>query len=343
MKDKKAKKRIGLLNTEHLKESQPWTMGLVDLLTLLTWETARVLGISKTKYRKKIVELTMDCLKRRLPDKGIDFSEIEKKANAEVDRNIKQQIEDANPKKDDRYETPVTGLMVAPFEAQRRLRYFDKEYLNKEFNIFLSLLPDATLTRYFSQFFEVSNESKWSVFGNTNDIEQSTGIKYMLFDTLAYSHDTSTLVAVELKIDGKPSKDRVFKYAFLKADLESKGMIAKGSQFHLLFIGAKKESDEFFIELVQHGETLLSHGELPKKTTDPEHLKAIAPMVKKVLNQVQIKYTAWQEFGEHLEGLLADSPTETYAESYVKVIKGFLEALSLKWSKDQSRKLYERC
>ena len=79
MKDKKAKKRIGLLNTEHLKESQPWTMGLVDLLTLLTWETARVLGISKTKYRKKIVELTMDCLKRRLPDKGIDFSEIEKK------------------------------------------------------------------------------------------------------------------------------------------------------------------------------------------------------------------------------------------------------------------------
>jgi hypothetical protein len=74
MKDNKAKKRIGLLDTEHLKESQPWTMGLAGLLRLVTWQTASVLGISKTKYRKKIVEWTMDCLKRRLPDKDIDFS-----------------------------------------------------------------------------------------------------------------------------------------------------------------------------------------------------------------------------------------------------------------------------
>ena len=233
--------------------------------------------------------------------------------------------------------------MVAPFEAQRRLRYFDKEYLNKEFNIFLSLLPDATLTRYFSQFFEVSNESKWSVFGNTNDIEQSTGIKYMLFDTLAYSHDTSTLVAVELKIDGKPSKDRVFKYAFLKADLESKGMIAKGSQFHLLFIGAKKESDEFFIELVQHGETLLSHGELPKKNHRSRTLESDCPNGQEGPESSSDQVHSLAGIRRTPRRSLADSPTETYAESYVKVIKGFLEALSLKWSKDQSRKLYERC
>jgi hypothetical protein len=61
-------------------------------------------------------------------------------------------------------------------------------------------------------------------------------------------------------------------------------------------------------------------------------LEAIAPMVKKVLNEVQVKHTTWQKFGEHIEGLLADLPIETYAQSYVKAIKGFLEALSLKWS-----------
>lgn len=338
------KHRTGLQETTHLKDSEPWTMGLAGLLRLVTWQTASVLGISKTKYRKAVVKWTVEVFKGYVEEEDFDFSEIESKAGSLVERNSAEQVQEANPEEGEVYEKPKTGLMVAPYEAQRRLRYFDEEYLNKEFDIFMALLPDQTLTQYLNQFFDLPERNRWSVFGNTNDIEQSTGIKYMVFDTLAYSHETKTLVALELKVDAPPSKDQVYKYAFLMADLESQGMIAEGSTFHLLFISAEDGTDELYEELIDHGKKLLALGEdhYPKKTREPDRLKNLAPSVDKVLDKVQVKYTTWQEFGDYFDGLLQDSPTDPYAESYVKVIKGFLESLSLKWSKAQDKHLYLR-
>jgi hypothetical protein len=338
------KHRTGLQETKHLKDSQPWTMGLAGLLRLVTWQTASVLGISKTKYRKAVVKWTVEVFKRYVEEEDLDFSEIESKAGNLVERNSAEQVQKANPEEGKMYEKPKTGLMVAPYEAQRRLRYFDEEYLNKEFDIFMALLPDQTLTQYINQFFDLPEGNGWSVFGNTNDIEQSTGIKYMVFDTLAYSHETKTLVALELKVDAPPAKDQVYKYAFLKADLESQGMIAEGSSFHLLFIGAKEGTDDLYEELVEHGKHLLDLGEehYPKKTREPERLKSLAPLVEKVLDEIQVRHTTWQELGEYFDELLKSAPEESYAESYAKVIKGFLDSLSLKWSKVQEDHLYTR-
>ena len=338
------KHRTGLQETKHLKDSEPWTMGMAGLLRLVTWQTASVLGISKTKYRKAVVKWTVEVFKRYVEEEDLDFSEIESKAGNLVERNSAEQVQKANPEEGKMYEKPKTGLMVAPYEAQRRLRYFDEEYLNKEFDIFMALLPDQTLTQYMNQFFDLPEGNGWSVFGNTNDIEQSTGIKYMVFDTLAYSHETKTLVALELKVDAPPAKDQVYKYAFLKADLESQGMIAEGSSFHLLFIGAKEGTDDLYEELVEHGKHLLDLGEehYPKKTREPERLKSLAPSVGKVLDEIQVSHTTWQELGEYFDELLKAAPEDSYAESYAKVIRGFLESLTLKWSKVQERLLYKR-
>jgi len=338
------KHRTGLQETKHLKDSQPWTMGLAGLLRLVTWQTASVLGISKTKYRNAVVKWTVEVFRRHVGEEDFDFPKIESEAGSLVERNSAEQVQKANPEEGKMYEKPKTGLMVAPYEAQRRLRYFDEEYLNKEFDIFLALLPDQTLTQYLNQFFDLPEMNEWSVFGNTNDIEQSTGIKYMVFDTLVYSHETKKLVALELKVDAPPSKDQVYKYAFLKADLESQGMIAEGSSFHLLFIGAKEGTDGLYEGLVEHGKHLLDLGEehYPKKTREPERLKSLAPSVGKVLNGIQVTHTTWQKLGEYFDQLLKAAPEDSYAESYAKVIRGFLESLSQKWSKDQEKNLYVR-
>ena len=50
------KKRIGLLNIEHLKNRTSWTMGVAGVVRLLTWETKTTLGKSKTKFQKQIIK-----------------------------------------------------------------------------------------------------------------------------------------------------------------------------------------------------------------------------------------------------------------------------------------------
>ena len=122
-----SKKRIGLINFNHLKDKSYWTMGIAGITRLITWETQTVLGISKTTFRKNITT------------RIFDLCNITKQEQSKIDTILsaehKNEVESANAKT--LYEEPKKNRLISPFEAQRRLRYFSEEYLNKEFDIFM--------------------------------------------------------------------------------------------------------------------------------------------------------------------------------------------------------------
>ena len=139
-----AKKRVGLRTFADLKDYSPWTMGLAGITRLMTWETETVLGISKTSFRKRIIQDVLEILQ----SDSKKYSEIDSilscKYSDEIDESNAIEI----------YEKPTKSKLISPFEAQRRVRYFSEEFLNKEFDVFMSLLPNQILSEYMSSFFQ---------------------------------------------------------------------------------------------------------------------------------------------------------------------------------------------
>ena len=111
----------------HLKDEIPWTTGLSNMVEFLVWEPQRVLGISKKQYVNQIIEWTI------LPDMaGKSIEEIEQV----ISKKLNQKMNDSEQV--ETYSTQTIGICNAR-EAVRRVKFFSEDYLNKEFDIFLSL------------------------------------------------------------------------------------------------------------------------------------------------------------------------------------------------------------
>lgn len=305
-------------------------MGVAGVIRLLTWETQNTIGISKTKFQKRLIKDVYE-----LSNNGeYTIDEIEQIIN----KNIKKEISSANVK--EIYQDPVKETLISPIEAQRRLRYFSEEFLNKEFDIFLSLLPNRVLTDYFSNYFSVADECQWTVIGSSNDFEQSTEISFMYMDTLAYCHKTSTLIALELKMDSQLGNDQLLKYVFMSSYLEAKGMIAPNTQLEILILGPDSEIASQIPNLLLDIENQLNKKLYPKKRVSFEEMETLVPRVKQILKSMNVKHTTWQKFGEYFETLLPNIPKNGYSESLYKLIEGFLMTLQTKYSRKQKKQVY---
>ena len=121
-----------------LAEPISWSTGISNMLEWLTWSTDSILGISKTEYRKKVIQLCMDA-----PDDIADQASMVQYVNRALDKEM------AENEPLERY-APAKYTVATAREALRRSKYFSEDYLNKEFDIFWTLVADAYLDKYYS-------------------------------------------------------------------------------------------------------------------------------------------------------------------------------------------------
>ena len=252
------------------------------------------------------------------------------------------------------YAEKKNGLLISPMEAQRRMRCFSEEFLNKEFDMFLSLLPDHVINNYLKSFFpSVCKESKWNLFGLSNDFETAVSIKYMYHDTLLYSHETSHLVSIELKFDTDLSDNQLLKYAFMMADLESQGKIDKDCTHDFLVISQELKKKHKLLSKSPSGlrEMALSQINDPSKEDYPrkprgsemrERIDGLVPRTREILQDMNIHMTDWQKFGEYFAIIHDKMEKNCTNETFEKLIRGFLESLETKYSQQNKAPLFVR-
>ena len=206
-----------------LAEQLPWTEGVANIYEHVSWYTAAALGVTKTEYWKTILKWNEALLAD-----GISFDDRVKAITAQLQCEINR-TEAEGP-----YDKPISGF-VKPYEALRRQRFFAEEYLNKEFDIFMSLASDAYLTKLYGDVFGISGGGKWSAHGNGGRFQVST-MSDMQIDNLVYNADMGVLVANELKLGGQKNPDQILKYAHLFRTLHERELVAPDTRFHLLLI-----------------------------------------------------------------------------------------------------------
>ena len=291
----------------HLKESIPWTTGLSNMVEFLVWEPQRILGISKKQYVRQIIEwVTAPELKNE------NLEEIEKV----VSKKLNQKMSESEQL--DTYSMQTIGICNAR-EAVRRVRFFSEDYLNKEFDIFLSLCSDDYLDQFYGQFMTFEQGGSWSTHGNSGMFEFSTELKAMYMDNLAYNHQANILVANELKLNGKKNADQLLKYCLMYEYLLKTGFIDKGAKFLLLFIGSNA---------LEHNKQRMVDQELDlchKRPKKYQHLlrKELLEIVEH-LEMTSITWLSLIEFNSHY---LQESDV---CQVEQKLLKGFNQSLQSK-------------
>ncbi len=216
-----------------MSDSVAWSTGLSNMLDWLTWSTNDVLGVSKTTFAKRIIEWTCEATETQGDIKSIQ-QYVKKQLNAEMARSEKLE----------RYDKPESSL-ASPREALRRAKYFSEDYLNKEFDVFMSLASDRYLDAYYHQFTNIKMGGSWAVHGNGPLFVCSVGISEMQMDNLAYNASNKLLVANELKLGGKKNADQILKYGLMFELLKQRGFVDSDSRFLLLFLGDRKGRDDW--------------------------------------------------------------------------------------------------
>ena len=225
--NKKYKAHFGSISS--LSSQVPWTTGLSNLIEFVTWETKAILGISKTEFWKLILKITEDD----------GFSILEK---VDKEKQIKKILEKEIAKSEvqERLTMPKASY-CSPREALRRVRYFSEDYLNKEFDIFLSLCSDRYLNYVYSGIMQQPVTGNWSTHGNSGLFWASTELTKMQMDNLAYNESVPILIANELKLGSKKNPDQLLKYAYLYQHLLDREFFVSDTAYVVLFIGDKEQ------------------------------------------------------------------------------------------------------
>jgi hypothetical protein len=283
-----------------------WTMGVSNVVEWMTWGTAAVLGVTKTRYAEVVVELCNDPACRDLP-------------LAEQQAFVKRRI-DALVASSERYErfAKPSHSLASPMEALRRAKFFSEDYLNKEFDIFWGLVDDRYLDRYYQQFFSFEPGGEWFCHGNGGLFERSTEIRAMAMDNLSYNRRANLLVANELKLGGTKNRDQILKYALMYLQLVDRGFIAPGTRFALLFLGDTGK-DQDWRALIQ---AEAAYCRASKKSTLKE---ACNDRCLEVAEGTFFAATTWQELFRFNEAYLEQLEGRQQVER--RLICGFNEAL----------------
>ena len=224
---------------DSLAEQQPWSTGVSNMLEWLTWSTGHVLGVTKTNYRKQIVAWSHD--------EDVRGASLEQKQDY-VANKVSDELK--RTEQSERHTRPSTSI-ATPREALRRAKYFSEDYLNKEFDIFWTLVSDIYLDRFYAQFTAINGGGAWATHGNSGIFAKSTGISEMQMDNLSYNDSERLLVANELKLGGRKNPDQILKYALMVRLLRERGFIHPEARFLLLFIGDKKDTATDWNRLIE--------------------------------------------------------------------------------------------
>ena len=291
----------------HLKDQITWTNSLSNMVEFLAWEPQRILGITKKQYVRQIIEWATHP---ELVGKNIEEIEqsIIKKLNQKMTES--EQLET--------YSTQTSGICDAR-EAVRRVTFFSEDYLNKEFDIFLSLCSDVYLDLFYQQFISFEPNRSWSTHGNSGMFENSTELKAMYMDNLAYNHQANVLVANELKLAGRKNPDQILKYCLMYEHLLEKGFIDKGATFLLLFIGgdALKQNKQSLVER----ELALCH----KRPRKYQHL--LRKELLEIVEHLEVASISWAALIEFNNRYLAENDT---CQVEQKLLQGFHQSIQSK-------------
>lgn len=294
---------------DSLAEPVSWAGGISNMLEWLCWGTQNILGVTKTALRKKIVELSHDPAVR-------DLSLQEKQRFVEAHLELMTKASE----RPNRYDRPSASV-ANPREALRRAKFFSEEYLNKEWDIFLSLASDVYLDSFYRQFTSVTGGGSWAAHGNGGLFVNSTGIYEMRMDSLSYSEHEHLLVANELKLGGTKNPDQLLKYALMHRLLAERGFIVPGTRLVLLFIGDKPEMIDWEAEL----EREIAYCQKSTKSTSKA---ALAPEVLETARQVEYAATTWADIVAFNEKYLLGLDPSQQVER--KLLAGFNETLTQK-------------
>ena len=301
----KHEKLFGSLET--LSDNQPWTTGLASLLEHFAWGTSYVLGISKTKLIKLVVEIS----------DSDELSQLSTKDKlTEIDKKLKAMLKETD--KTEKYDSNNSGY-CSPREALRRNRYFSEDYLNAEFNIFLSLCSDKYINQLYNKYISCNTNGSWSTHGNTGVFEHSSGISKMQMDNLAYNGIENVLVANELKLGGKKNKDQILKYCFMYKELVNIGLIQDGCEFLLLFITDEEKEHDFNKEL---------QAEIEYAKTEKKLTYLLDEDIFSIAHSLNIQSLPWSELIIFNKNYISEDNTICQVER--KLLAGFNQTLKEK-------------
>ena len=218
----------------------------------------------------------------------------------------------------DKYDKVESGYRSGR-ESLRHIQYFIEDYVNKEFDVFMSLSSDNYLDYFYKNIFTLKEKGQWVTHGNGSMFSNSVNIDGMQMDNLAYNINEEILVANELKLGGGKNPDQILKYCFMFHDLKKKEFISQNSQFVLLFISDKKEEFELNEEIDKE----VSH---LRKDTKKAFL--ITPEAVNYARNMSVKSITWHDIINlnevYSRTLLANQQVE------MKLIKGFNTSLKEK-------------
>ena len=291
----------------HLKDQIPWTTGLSNMVEFLVWEPQRVLGISKKQYVRQIIEWTM---LPELKDKSLE--DIQKAVNKKLNQKMSESEQLGT------YSTQTTGICNAR-EAVRRVKFFSEDYLNKEFDIFLSLCSDSYLNLFYGQFINFDESGSWSTHGNSGIFEYSTELNAMFMDNLSYNHEANILIANELKLNGRKNADQILKYCLMYEYLSEIGFIDKDAKFLLLFIGGS---------ILKEDKQSLVDQEIAMCQSKPEKYQhLLRPELLEVVTHLEVASITWQSLIEFNNHYLNDNEI---CQVEQKLLQGFNQSLESK-------------
>ncbi|PCI64154.1 MAG: hypothetical protein COB38_13005 [Gammaproteobacteria bacterium] len=290
----------------HLSNKIPWTTGLSNMVEFVVWNTSSVLGVSKKEYWKQIVD-------------WVKSDELKDLKNEDVIKVIEKRLDSIMLETEqlETYSKKSTGICTAR-EALRRVKYFSEDYLNKEFDIFLSLVSDSYLDMFYKQFISFEEKNSWSTHGNSGLFECSTKLTAMFMDNLAYNNKSNILVANELKLNGKKNPDQILKYCLMYNYLLEHKFIEKDAKFLLLFIGGKEVQYEREVEL---------NKEIEYCKKKNRHDLISQPIIEKA-SDLLIKSITWMDMMKFNETYLEQLDSKYQVEH--KLIKGFNNSLNEK-------------
>jgi hypothetical protein len=209
----------------------------------------------------------------------------------------------------------------------RRAKYFSEEYLNREFDIFLSLASNRYLDSLFSQQTDIRGGGRWFSHGNSGLFSYSSDIDEMQIDNLTYNPEEQLLVGVELKLGGRKNPDQILKYCLLFRRLLDRQFVSPDARFCLLFIGDQlvggKEEQPDWADLIEN--EIAYCRKSPKSTGR----KLVDVNVLDISKKCTFCCTTWQKVWDlneaYAHGL--DLPAQ---EVERKLIEGFNETLATK-------------
>ena len=291
----------------HLKDQISWTNSLSNMVEFLAWEPQRILGVSKKQYVRQIIEW---AVQPELKDKSIEEIEQSVINKLNIKMSESEQLET--------YSIQTTGICNAR-EAVRRVMFFSEDYLNKEFDIFLSLCSDVYLDLFYQQFIVFEPNKSWSTHGNSGLFETSIELKAMYMDNLAYNHQANLLVANELKLASRKNPDQILKYCLMYEHLLEKGFIEQGAKFLLLFIGgdALKQNKQSLVDR----ELALCH----KRPRKYQHL--LRKKLLEIVEHLEVASISWSALIEFNNRYLAENDT---CQVEQKLLQGFHQSLESK-------------